>query len=423
MDKDTNILEQPQPTADNDAAKGDVAALCDRAGLDSSKYRSFAPKRITSQPPSMNPSPQPPDVAQSEARIGSEEDLKANVPLRIAELRSSTQGSSDFAGERKVEEAPEELRHTDAPPVVGRGKTLRMALRNPGRTDMTKPRSSLVSSDVPLGSGDRSFSALRNVFKNAMDEIGQTTVQNRLPNGSVAVIGMDGGTGKTTVCATLARALNGEGESVLLADFVEESVLPLYFGAKAVRTGSIHSFMMPNGHGFAPLHLYADDVKTEVREATGDGSAKLSRLRETMDLLHSNVDRAIVDTQSGSPWRSLAVLQASTFNLIVIVPDLLSAMSVARMEQFIQEQDQEEIPISRPFYLLNKFDSARQLHLEIRDRMAQLVGNRLLPVPIRFSHEVAEALAAGTTVIDYVPHAGVVADFYSLASWLRYCGT
>ena len=107
----------------------------------------------------------------------------------------------------------------------------------------------------------------------------------------------------------------------------------------------------------------------------------------------------------------------------MIVPDLLSAVSISRLEEFFEQAAQNGITAAQPYYLLNKFDSSRALHLEIRQRLSQVLGKRLLPVSIRRSFEISEALAAGKTVVDYAPQAGVVNDFHDLAEWARYCGS
>ena len=47
------------------------------------------------------------------------------------------------------------------------------------------------------------------------------------------------------------------------------------------------------------------------------------------------------------------------------------------------------------------------------------LGDRLVPVTIRRSDAVSEALADGMTVIDYCPDSDITEDFLRLAEWLR----
>ena len=46
----------------------------------------------------------------------------------------------------------------------------------------------------------------------------------RFPKGG-SIFSLSGGTGKTTICATLASCLRGRGERLLIADFCDESLL------------------------------------------------------------------------------------------------------------------------------------------------------------------------------------------------------
>ena len=51
--------------------------------------------------------------------------------------------------------------------------------------------------------------------------------------------------------------------------------------------------------------------------------------------------------------------------------------------------------------------------------LQQQLGDRLLPLVLRRSSAVSEALAEGTTVIDYAPGSAAAEDYMHLAGWLR----
>jgi cellulose biosynthesis protein BcsQ len=72
-----------------------------------------------------------------------------------------------------------------------------------------------------------------------------------------------------------------------------------------------------------------------------------------------------------------------------------------------------------PYYVLNQFDAALALHLDVREVLRRQLGDRLLRVAIRRSPAVSEALAEGMTVLDYAPDAPVAQDYREVASWLR----
>jgi cellulose biosynthesis protein BcsQ len=73
----------------------------------------------------------------------------------------------------------------------------------------------------------------------------------------------------------------------------------------------------------------------------------------------------------------------------------------------------------QPYYVLNQFDTALALHLDVREVLRRQLGDRLLRVAIRRSPMVSEALAEGMTVLDYAPDAPVAQDYREVASWLR----
>lgn len=71
------------------------------------------------------------------------------------------------------------------------------------------------------------------------------------------------------------------------------------------------------------------------------------------------------------------------------------------------------------YYVLNQFDASLPLHLDVREAMRQTLGDRLLPIVIRRTPAVSEALAEGMTVMDYAPNSPVAEDYTQLATWIR----
>jgi len=102
------------------------------------------------------------------------------------------------------------------------------------------------------------------------------------------------------------------------------------------------------------------------------------------------------------------------------VPDVGSVYGLIRLEETLQSRELEGSPPSPIYYVLNKFDSSLALHRDIKASLEERVGERLVPVTIRRSDAVSEALADGMTVVDYCPDSGVAEDFLRLADWLRH---
>ena len=63
----------------------------------------------------------------------------------------------------------------------------------------------------------------------------------------LAVFSLAGGVGKTSLVATLGRALSAGTESVLLVDTTSHGLLPFYFGASELKPGIVRRFSPPSG--------------------------------------------------------------------------------------------------------------------------------------------------------------------------------
>jgi len=268
--------------------------------------------------------------------------------------------------------------------------------------------------DSPKQGRDR-WSAIHYVFA-ADASLGSNVAAHNLPPGSISLFAVGGGVGKTTIGATLARVLTGMGESVLLAGLTPDSILPLYFGARCVSGGKLRSFLMPRDQARGSLHLYLDSLSGWTPRSDDDGQQLLDRLCSQAELVRDDIDRAIVVFPGGGLEPLMPILQKTSLRLVIVVPDLASAIGVGKLTRFFK--DHHERPDS-PYFLINKFDSARALHQEMRTRLHEQLGARLLPLVIRRSDEIQDALAAGMTVVDYAPGTCVAQDFEHLADWIR----
>ncbi|MFT4114260.1 cellulose synthase operon protein YhjQ/BcsQ [Silvibacterium sp.] len=223
----------------------------------------------------------------------------------------------------------------------------------------------------------------------------------------LAVFSLAGGVGKTGLVATLGRALASRGEDVLLVDTNPYGLLHLYYGAQAPKPGVVRSFT--GGGQDAAVQMLSLDAFTAP-------TAKLG------DLLQQNsqgVSRILVDVATASVELVKQLARFTPQVLVPLTPDLHSLGSLQALEDFFARIEESEGRRLEPVYLINGFDPALSLHLEIREILAQRLGDRLLPFALHRSAAVAEALAEGMTVVDYSPGALVAEDYASLASWAR----
>jgi cellulose synthase operon protein YhjQ len=266
-----------------------------------------------------------------------------------------------------------------------------------------------------IGGAATRWYALRSIF--APPEVISTPgLEDRPP--MVVVFSLAGGVGKTCLVATLGRALAAMGEHVLLADTAAYGPLPLYFGSREFKPGVVRTFSPPGGENDAPVQV----LTLEPERYPGDGADEHDPLLGELGRDGRDASRILVDigTASRQVTRRLLLLRPTI--LIPILPDISSVATVQTLEAFLfnpANQSNRDRQTGAVFYLLNQFDASSPLHLDVRETLQQQLGDRLLPLVLRRSSAVSEALAEGTTVIDYAPGSAVAEDYMHLAAWLR----
>jgi cellulose synthase operon protein YhjQ len=259
--------------------------------------------------------------------------------------------------------------------------------------------------------------ALKQVFEHGDPELPalQPFSARSAPMPLVAVFSLAGGVGKTSLVATLARALSSRGENVLLADTTSHGLLPFYFGERALNPGVVQTFSRPSETSAPHISLVAHDAASMGADERQQEILKEDILRDAQ-----GSHRLLLDISSGSSWliRRLAGLHPTV--LIPVAPDMNSVISLQPVERIFRSiADSAGRPVL-PFYVLNQFDAALPLHLDVRELFRRQLGDRLLRIAIRRSPKVSEALAQGMTVLDYAPSAPVAQDFLDVAAWLTH---
>jgi cellulose biosynthesis protein BcsQ len=216
----------------------------------------------------------------------------------------------------------------------------------------------------------------------------------------------------------LGRALAALGERVLLADTAAYGPLPIYFGARDFKPGVVRTFSPPGRESDAPVQV----LTLEPERYPGDGADEDDPLLGELGRDGRGASRILVDigTASRQVTRRLLLLRPTI--LIPILPDISSVATVRSLEAFLfnpANQPNRDRQTGAVFYLLNQFDASSPLHLDVRETLQQQLGDRLLPLVLHRSSAVSEALAEGTTVIDYAPGSPVAEDYMLLAGWLQ----
>ncbi|RXH56752.1 cellulose synthase operon protein YhjQ/BcsQ [Granulicella sibirica] len=230
----------------------------------------------------------------------------------------------------------------------------------------------------------------------------------------LTVFSLAGGVGKTSLVATLGRALSALGERVILTDTTSHGLLPFYFGANELRPGVVRTFTPPSGSVDAPISLVSYDV-----DGSGSDPAGQEKFMDEVAQSSRGTNRVLFDLTGSSIWIIRRLARLNPTILIPVAPDMNSVISLQGVERLFQSvTDSDGRPV-QPFYLLTQFDASLPLHLDVREVLGRQLGDRLLPFVIRRSPAVSEALAEGMTVVDYAPDAPIAEDYMNVATWLR----
>jgi cellulose synthase operon protein YhjQ len=273
--------------------------------------------------------------------------------------------------------------------------------------------------DTLQGSRDRLTSrwfALKGVFEtpNPAAEAIPTPAQAASRAPVIAVFSLAGGVGKTSLVATLGRALSARGERVLLVDTASYGVLPFFFGARDQRPGVLRNFSPPSASGDAPIQMLTIDPET-----LGPENAPQETLGAEIARNSRTVSRVIIDVATASGATTRRILRMSPTVLVPVVPDMSSVVSVSSIDAFFQHNSAPSGKPVLPYYILNQFDPSLPLHLDVREVLREQVGDRLLPFVLRRAPAISEALAEGMTVMDYAPSSAVAEEFGNLAGWVK----
>ena len=275
--------------------------------------------------------------------------------------------------------------------------------------------------DTLQGSRDRLTSrwfALRGVFDGAPAPVEAAPSPQIARAPSMAIFSLAGGVGKTSLVATLGRALSARGERVLLVDTAAFGLLPFFFGATDQRPGLLRTFAPPGASSDAPIQMVTLDPEGLGSDQTGNPNGQESLTGEIAKFARG-ASRIIIDLATASGATTRRIMRMAPLVLVPVVPDMNSVVSVSSIDAFFEHNSNPAGKPSLPFYVLNQFDATLPLHLDVREVLREQLGERLLPFALRRAPAMSEALAEGMTVMDYAPGSTLAEDFATLAGWVK----
>lgn len=260
------------------------------------------------------------------------------------------------------------------------------------------------------GSAGQPWAALDSLFgsPHSSGSPGSHPPNARMPIPASSFLAVAGGVGVSTISTALARLSSLAGQRVLLLDTQSPTLLPWFFGSRPPRT-ALSTFVSSNNPNGGVVHI-----------GSRHDRAPESWLWDHVESLASDIDQIFLDGAEEPTWESIGSFTRETVRVLVLIPDIRCLVHLQRLEDTHFGGSTGKGSESQPFLLLNQFDAADPLHLQIRDRLEDQLKGRLIPFSIPREPLFQSALCAGKTIIDYAPRSAATNHLRLLHDWLRH---
>lgn len=248
----------------------------------------------------------------------------------------------------------------------------------------------------------------------------------------LAIQGLRGGVGTTSIAAALAYALEQLGESVLVIDFSPDNLLCLHFNASAEERSGWARALIDNGEWSqaAFSYLSINDSSTNHSSTLNPPPAKLHYLPFGR-LTSAELNQLLARLGQEPDWwqRQLARLSADHYRWIILdlpqSPILLNQQGVLCADHHfcLLMADaashvllRQKVLATGSHFVINQFLATSKLQKDLQLLWSQtLVG--LLPILLHRDEALAEALASKQPLGEYAPHSLVAEELTTLANW------
>ncbi|MDF0604982.1 cellulose biosynthesis protein BcsQ [Neisseriaceae bacterium TC5R-5] len=236
----------------------------------------------------------------------------------------------------------------------------------------------------------------------------------------LAITGIKGGCGASTVTAGLAFAWAQQHRSILAMDLCRRNLLRLHLGLPWQEQDGWYLRLLKGEDWTQAAWQLAERLDFvpygEVAFATPAALLDAEWLqRELARLQRPPDDKVLLDTPSeDGPLRRLA-LHSATHVLVVLPPD---AMAYGLLSALAEELQSSGVPATRTFFLLNRVELTQQLDRDIELLFRSKLAEQMTPLPLMRDEALREAVAKGQPVAMYAPGSQAADDLRQLAMWL-----
>jgi cellulose synthase operon protein YhjQ len=279
---------------------------------------------------------------------------------------------------------------------------------------LTEPPASSATGDR-----QRLSDLLRELNQVRRDGLPETT-RKRTKAKVIAIVSANGGVGKSTVAAGLAKTLRRPGGRTIAIDLDPQNALSSHLGITRQVPGLIQLKEQGANWGAHRLPGFSDSEclpfgtgdmndRRLLRQLMLEDSDWLNQHLASMNL--SENDTVILDTPSGATVYSQQALDAADLVLVMTVADAASYLALDTMTQWLETTRRRA---QRHRYVLNQRDDSRSFSRDMGVLFVRRLGADLIGT-IRLDHQFNESLAYGRDLLQYAPESIGCQDILSLS--------
>lgn len=237
----------------------------------------------------------------------------------------------------------------------------------------------------------------------------------------IAIVSANGGVGKSTVAAGLAKTLRRPGGRTIAIDLDPQNALSSHLGIAKQAPGLFQLKQPPDadwqtyclpGYGGSvclPNGPHSESESQALKQQMLGNPGWLSQHLAAMKL--SENDIVILDTPSGTSVYAQQALEAADLVLVVAVADAASYLALDAMAQRLKTRHQGA---QRPRYVLNQQDDFHSLSLDMGVLFQRRLGADLIGT-VHLDHQFNESLAYGRDPLQYSPNSIGCQDILALS--------
>ncbi|MFS2197209.1 cellulose biosynthesis protein BcsQ [Pseudomonas sp. Pseusp3] len=292
-------------------------------------------------------------------------------------------------------------------------KNAALSQPSPKSPPLAKPPASSATGDR-----QRLSDLLRELNQVRRDGLPETT-RKRTRAKVIAIVSANGGVGKSTVAAGLAKTLRRPGGRTIAIDLDPQNALSSHLGITRQVPGLIQLKEQDADWGAHRLPGFSDSEclpfgtgevndRRLLKQLMLEDSAWLNEHLASMNL--SENDTVILDTPSGATVYSQQALDAADLVLVMTVADAASYLALDSMTQWLETSRRRA---QQHRYVLNQRDESRSFCRDMGVLFRRRLGANLIGT-IRLDHQFNESLAYGRDLLQYAPGSIGSQDILSL---------